>query len=430
MELAGVRAPTSLRPPAPPARGRFATARRALQALVLAGLAAAPFLDLLRVDLVAGRLIVLGRSLHPGKDLWAVYGLLLVGLLWIFGGALIHGRLWCGWLCPQTLGSELAARWQARVLGSGRAARRTPARETLYGGGIVLGSATFAALLVNLFLTPAQRWAPPAPAWIALGVLAALLAADFLWVRHAYCLRLCPYGVLLQLVQDRKTLRVELPEGERAACLSCRACERACFMGVDVRDRSRHTEAACLLCGLCVDACNRVFARRGRPGLLTFAFASGRPGWPAWLSRVGLSDARRLGLTLVTVGVALATLVFFRTREPLSVTAATRYAEARRTPDGQVLNTVDLTLSNDGEAARSFRLDVRAGDLALAPPEPARVTVEAGARVVVPVVLRLATGAQASPGAHPVELRLEPVEGGEPLLRRATFFVPGAAGPR
>ncbi|MCC7138807.1 MAG: 4Fe-4S binding protein [Planctomycetes bacterium] len=415
--------PAGRPPPPPPPVRTFARARRAVQLGVVALVVLAPFLDLIRIDVGAGALVVLGHALHPGKELWIVFGFLLVGLLWVFGGALIHGRLWCGWLCPQTLGSELAAAWRRVACGPKKGVQPPRAREALYVAGVVLGSALFSAAVVNWFLAPAQRLSPPAGAWVGLAVLTALLAADFLWVRHAYCLKICPYGVLLQLIQDPKTLRVVLADEDRATCLGCKACERACFMDVSVRDRDRRTEAACLLCGLCVDACDRVFTKRGREGILHFRFAQGRPGWPRWLSRIGLSDPRRLGLAFVTVGVALATVLLFRGREGLVVTARSRYAEAAVTADGRARNTVDVTLSNDGETALVFDVSV-AGELAFAPPEPARLEVAAGARRVVPVVVSVAPGVVAPSGPHRVTVRLVPAGGGAAVEAATTFFVP------
>lgn len=411
--------PPAPRPPPPP---RFARARRAVQLSVLALLVLAPFVDLLRFDLEAGVLVLAGHRLHPGQDLWAVYGLVLVGLLWVFGGALIHGRLWCGWLCPQTLTSEAATRLEHRLRGPAKARKPGRVRAGLYLGTVTAGAAVLAASAVNYFLAPAQRLAPPPGAWVGLGVLTALIAADLLFVRHGFCLRVCPYGVLLQLVQDPKTLRVGIADEDRARCLQCKACDRACFMDVSPRDRDRRTEAACLLCGLCVDACDRVFARRGGEGILHLRFPAGRPGWPRWLARVGLSDARRLGLALVTVGVAVGALLVLRSREGLSVTVRPRYAEAVRTADA-VENVFDVTVSNGEEAARVLVVAVE-GLPGVAVRGPARIEVPAGGRVAVALPLEL-RGTAPAPGAHPVRIVLRTPEGQVALERTASFFVPG-----
>ncbi|MBL9086244.1 MAG: 4Fe-4S binding protein [Planctomycetia bacterium] len=418
--------PTPLPPPPP----RFAVARRLVQGGVLALLVLAPFLDLLRFDLVAGVLVLAGHRLHPGVDLWAVYGIVLVGLLWVFGGALIHGRLWCGWLCPQTLASEMATKLEGKVLGKGRAAKRGPARALAYGGTVVAGAAFLAAAAVNYFLVPAQRLAPPQAAWVGFGVLTALIAADLLFVRHTFCLRACPYGVLLQLVQDPKTMRVGMADEDRAICMNCKACDRACFMDVSPRDRDRRTEAACLLCGLCVDACDRVFAKRGREGILHLRFPAGKPGWPTWLSRIGLSDARRLGLALVTLGVAVGAVLVMRSREGVSVTVRPRYDDSRLTAEGAVENVFDVTVSNGEETARGFDVAVD-GLPGVVVRTGGRIEVPASGRVTARVALELPAGAAPpTAGAHPVRLRLVGPDGATVLEKSASFFVPGKARPR
>lgn len=409
--------------PLPPPAPRFARWRRAVQGAVLLALVLAPFVELLRFDLEEGVLVLAGRHLHPGQDLWVVFGLVLVGLLWVFGGALIHGRLWCGWLCPQTLSSELATKLEARVYGKGRAARRTPGRDLVYGTLVVAAAALLSAAAVNYFLAPGQRLAPPPGAWVAWGVLTALAAADFLWIRHAFCLKICPYGVLLQLVQDPKTLRVGIADEDRARCLECKACDRVCFMDVSPRDRDRHTDAACLLCGLCVDACDRVFARRGREGILHLRFPSGRPGWPRWLSRVGLSDARRLGLALVTIAVAVGALLVLRSREGLSLSVRPRYDESAKSAAGVVENVFDVTVSNGEPAARTFAVVVD-GLPGLVLEESGRVTVPAGGRTTLRLRLRLPAASATTAGSHPVVVRLLAEDGRGVLERPATFFVP------
>lgn len=409
--------------PLPPPPPRFARWRRVVQGTVLAVLVLAPFVELLRFDLHEGVLVLAGRHLHPGQDLWAVYGLVLVGLLWIFGGALIHGRLWCGWLCPQTLSSELATKLEAKLVGRGRTARRGPTRSLLYGALVVAGAAFLAAAAVNYFLVPAERLAPPRGAWIALGVLTALIAGDLLWVRHAFCLKICPYGVLLQLVQDPRTMRVGIADEDRATCLQCKACDRACFMEVSPRDRDRRTEAACLLCGLCVDACDRVFAKRGREGILHLRFPAGRPGWPRWLARIGLSDARRLGLALVTAGVAIGAFLVAQSREGLSASVRPRYDESAKSEAGVVVNVFDVTVSNGEPAARGFDVVVD-GLPGLVVGDGRRIEVPAGGRVTSRVRLTLPASAATTAGSHAVRVRLVAPDGATALERTATFFVP------
>ena len=71
--------------------------------------------SLLRIDIPGLNLYIFGHVLRI-QDLYLV---LLATLIFVLGFLLITvvlGRVWCGWLCPQTTLSDIAE-WSARRLG-------------------------------------------------------------------------------------------------------------------------------------------------------------------------------------------------------------------------------------------------------------------------------------------------------------------------
>ena len=95
-------------------QGRFYQRRIYLSWLLLGILFAGPFIKingnpLLMLNIVARRFSILGRIFWP-QDM----ALLAIALLLYFTGIMIftaaYGRLWCGWVCPQTLFMEMVFR--------------------------------------------------------------------------------------------------------------------------------------------------------------------------------------------------------------------------------------------------------------------------------------------------------------------------------
>lgn len=397
----------------PPARGRLHRSRRGLQVATSLVFIAAPFVGLLRFDLDGGHLVLAGTPFGLG-DLQAVYALAILFTVLVFAGALLYGRVYCGWMCPQTTLSELVAtveRWTCRRVKAKGACRLVSAGTTL------LVSAFVGASLVSYFLSPAARLAPPRLAWIGWGITTAVLVG-FLHLRHRFCVLVCPYGLLQNIVQDRRTLGVAFDATRRGECTDCLLCVRACFMGLDVRTQS--LDPRCLNCGDCISA-TRVAKRCPEEPLIRFRYGTERSGWPAWLRRAGVSDARRLVVVGVVVALAVVSASLLAGRRPLEVDVAAQFERAA-VAGGLVRNGYRVTLRN--------RLE-RPVRISLALQGPAGLAVEApGAAVEVgPTTERLVDVVLSAPacdlpeGVNDLVLRIVP-DAGAPVEQPTFFFVP------
>ena len=401
----------------PPRGGRLHRRRRALQIGTTLIWMTASFLGLFRFDLDAKRVVFAGIGFELG-ELGPLLLLLLLGLLAVFVGALLYGRLWCGWMCPQTALSELADAIDRRLR------RRNPQslpRRAMAAEGVLTVSALIALAVVSYGFTPATLASPPRAAAMTFAALFTVFAADLLWVRHRFCLGLCPYGILLGLVADKHTLGVALDQETLGRCVKCKACTRSCFLGIDIRRRP--FESHCLSCGDCIDAINASHQKRGFPLVQGFRFGLEPTGWPSGLAKLGILDLRRALVVLATLFVGLSAAMALAMRAPLDARIAPRFERATALADGSIRNHYNLALGNRLDRSVTLRLEASGlPGLAVVAP-PAEVSLIAGEHAHVTLVLRV-PGEQLKAGAHGITVRLRANGFGTDTELSTRFFIP------
>jgi polyferredoxin len=397
----------------PPARGRLHRSRRALQVVTSLVFIVAPFVGILRFDVDTGHLVLMGTPFGLG-DLQAVYSMIILVTVLIFAGALLYGRIYCGWMCPQTTLSELVAtieRWTCRRIKAKGTCKLISVATTVLVGAFV------AASLVSYFLSPAMRAAPPRLAWISWGVTTGVLTG-FLFLRHQFCLLVCPYGLLQNIIQDRRTLGVAFAAERKGECTDCLLCVRACFMGLDVRTQS--LDPRCLNCGDCIAATTIAKTCPDVP-LIRFQYGTERSSWPAALRRAGISDARRAVIVAVSLVLAVITVTLLAGRKDLEIDLAAQFERAALSADA-VRNGYRLTLRNRLPRPVKVALALEGLDGLVLETPAAAVEVGPTTELMVDVVLS-APLCRLPEGVNDLRLRVLP-EGGAPVEQPTFFFVP------
>ncbi|WP_298156707.1 4Fe-4S dicluster domain-containing protein [Ferrovum sp.] len=269
---------------------RFHLHRRMVQGTTLLLVILVPALGLFRIDPRAGALVVLDRQIWFA-DFFLIAGLWIILLSLLVMLYSTAGTVFCGWVCPQNIFSEWANYMTHRLLGKraevsldGQAPVIAPAKNrvwnwVLLGLSFVLASMFLGVIPLFYFYDPSTILAfllwrsDPALAsslhWIY-AVFVLIILVDIAVIRHFWCRFACVYRVWQHSFRTRETLHVRYDASRASACEKCNYCVTSCFIEIDPRKTDVYD--SCINCGECIDACNRLQAKKGNPGLLSFEF--------------------------------------------------------------------------------------------------------------------------------------------------------------
>jgi cytochrome c oxidase accessory protein FixG len=381
-------------------RGPFYRARTWLSWLLLAVMFAGPFIrihgnPLLLLNLVERKFVVLGQIFWP-QDMIIFAVALLVYITGIIVFTAAYGRLWCGWLCPQTVLMEMVFRKieyliegdapAQRALAKApwtvtKAAKKTAKHAVFLALSFVVGNTLLAYVigtdaLLRIIADDPRHHVEGLTFMVLFTLVFYALFARF---REQACTFICPYGRLQSTLLDEHSIvvaydhrrgekrghlrRDQSPEARRAAgggdCIECRECVVVCPTGIDIRNG---TQMECVHCTACIDACDRVMARIGRPrGLIRYA------------SLEGIERGERLRVTpriagytllLGALGLLLLFLVFTRSDVQTTLLRA-QGALFQQMPDGHLSNLYTVRVLNKTSRAVpiELRLEQPRGDL-------------------------------------------------------------------
>ncbi|MFN0213898.1 MAG: cytochrome c oxidase accessory protein CcoG [Saprospiraceae bacterium] len=268
------------------------------------------------------RKFVLFGLLFTPQD-FHLFGLaMLTFIVFIILFTVIFGRLFCGWVCPQTVFMEMIFRkieyWIEGDAGEQRRLAQSPwtatkIRKKLLKHGIIYG---LALIFTNFFLAYLigmdevlkiirepidQHWG----GFIAMIVFSLAFYSVFAVLREQVCTTICPYGRLqsVLLVKDsivvaydhvrgepRTKLKKEKiaeyhdpgkkiqsavppPISKAGDCIDCNLCVAVCPTGIDIRNG---TQLECTNCTACIDACDSIMEKINRPlGLVRYDSMTG-----------------------------------------------------------------------------------------------------------------------------------------------------------
>lgn len=253
------------------------------------------------IDMDARRAYFFWIEIWP-QEVYYLTGLLIMAALVLFLMNAVAGRIWCGYLCPQTVWTDLflaVERWtegdrRARMAldkspwTSEKIARRS-AKHFLW---LMIAWWTGGAWVLYFGNAPTMIWElatfqAPLMSYVFIGVLTFTTYTLAGHMREQVCIYMCPWPRIQAALTDEWALNVTYKhdrgeprgslkqnrklaaEGKAAGdCVDCGQCVAACPTGVDIRDG---LQLGCIQCGLCIDACDSVMAKVNKPtGLIGY----------------------------------------------------------------------------------------------------------------------------------------------------------------
>ncbi len=281
--------------------GRFRTIKWIVLALTLGVYLVLPWLrwdrgpslpdQAVLIDAAHGRIFMFGLEIWP-QELYLVTGVLVISALGLFLVTSLAGRVWCGYLCPQTVWTDLMIAVE-RLWQGDRNARIRLDKEPWGPKKVFLKAMTHLTWLLIAGATGGAfvfyfRDAPQLAGELLTGqahAISYLFLGIFTFTtyllggiaREQVCIYMCPWPRIQGAMLDSDSLLVSYrpyrgePRGPlrksegwhgRGDCIDCKACVAVCPMGIDIRDGP---QLECIQCALCIDACNDIMSKVDRP---------------------------------------------------------------------------------------------------------------------------------------------------------------------
>ncbi|MEM9920294.1 MAG: cytochrome c oxidase accessory protein CcoG [Bacteroidota bacterium] len=321
-------------------KGRYHRARVLVAAVLLLLLFGMPFVKVgevpfLMFNIIERKFIIFGILFTP-QDLHLFALAMITMMLFIVLFTVVFGRLFCGWVCPQTIFMEMVFRkieyWIEGDANAQRRLNKAPwdapkilkklSKHSIFFAIAILIANTFLSYIIGV----EEVWKiVREPIEMHMGGFISMLFFSFLfygvfaYFREQVCIAVCPYGRLQGVLLDADSIVVTYdhvrgePRGkirkkrknpldrvrqEVAAavensrvngtatlataespikvlgdCIDCTLCVQVCPTGIDIRNG---TQMECVNCTACIDACDEVMDKVKRPrGLIRYDSENG-----------------------------------------------------------------------------------------------------------------------------------------------------------
>ena len=290
--------------------GKWYTYRKYVSYFLLAFLITAPFVKIngnqfLMFNVLERRFNIFGFPFWP-QDFHLFVISMIIGVIFIALFTVAFGRIFCGWMCPQTIFLEMVFRRIEYWIDGDRGAqikldrqewnaekiRKRVTKWIIYFIISFIIANVFLAYLIGsdrLIQYVTEGPLQHISTMVALLIFTAVFYWVFAWFREQVCIIACPYGRMQGVLLDNKSIivaydhergeaengrkkwrknenRQELGHGD---CIDCFQCVNVCPTGIDIRNG---TQLECINCTACIDECDTIMEKVNLPkGLIRYA---------------------------------------------------------------------------------------------------------------------------------------------------------------
>ncbi|BDS09309.1 cytochrome c oxidase accessory protein CcoG [Aureispira anguillae] len=379
--------------------GKFHNYRVIVSLILLTLLFSGPFIKingnpLLLLNVIERKFVIFGNVFYP-QDFYIFMFVMAVGVIAIGIFTLVFGRLFCGWVCPQTIFMEMVFRkieywiegdWNKQKalnkadMSPSKFFKKTLKHVIFFAVSFIISN-TFLAYIIGIEELLEIMMAPPSEhIW---GFFSILLFAFAFYIvfsrlREQICTSVCPYGRLQGVLLDQHSIVVayDYKRGENRAkfrknedraeqgkgdCVDCRQCINVCPTGIDIRNG---TQLECVHCTACIDACDSIMDKLSLPG-----------GLIRYTSEYHIKNESKLKLNKRTIGFSVLLVVLtgiilglLLLRNKVEITVLrTPGTLSQEQPDGKISNLYNYNIVNKSneDFSLDFKLESLTGEVQL-----------------------------------------------------------------
>ena len=332
------------------------------------------------------------------QELYLMPFLLMLMFLGIFGMTVMGGRVFCGWVCPQTVFRVIYRDLiETKILGLHKRIKNKQQEpdmskmENKVKKVVAVLIWSFLAVLAGAdfiwyFVPPEDFFAymqNPSEHMTMIGFVlgvAVFLIYDIVFLKENFCVYVCPYSRVQSVLYDEHTVMAlydthrggniydehhnklyskqkDIQAAEpQAECTACESCVTVCPTHIDIR---KGLQLECINCLECVDACTTVMGKLGKPSLVTWSSdyeitnQKGKTQYfrPKILAYIGL---------LVVIAIILGMMGSTKENMLLNINKETRLYSTKLLPDGKVRvdNAYEFLLQNTQNEKMKYFFEV------------------------------------------------------------------------
>ncbi len=375
--------------------GRFLNRRRVVAYFLILLYSLLPFITIndkpaVFLNLMEREFTFFGKTFLPHDTLLLALFMIMV-FLTIFLVTALFGRIWCGWMCPQTVYMEFLYRPLERFF-IGGGGRKVPKkflalRRVLMYIAYLAISIHLAQTFLSYFVgaSTVNDWIFGSPlnhpiAFLIVAGTAGLMMFDFAFFREQVCCVVCPYARMQGALTDQDSLIVTYdeargePRGKKRRspkpktdhqdaaeaislpvlgdCIDCTMCVQTCPTGIDIR---MGPQLECIGCAQCIDACDSIMDKINRPrGLIRYSSENAVSG-----SKTHLMRPRIIIYPLILLLLFVGFLYVLNTKGSTDVWIGREAGLPFYTlPSGEITNQLRTCITNRSTEPTTFTISV------------------------------------------------------------------------